>query len=127
MLGSLIVSGVIIGSVLTFWLHSWTMKDWDNVPNVRDAKKSSSSITYDPVRIDFAACEPGGGTAYRSFGSDHYLIEGRKGDRCVVYVGSETENPFWDGALTTTCRVPRSTGIQEFSKVQRYCDDAQDN
>lgn len=127
-LGLLVLAVAVLSTVLIVMLKGSSGSDRKSLPNTRDITKQSSSITYDPLRIDFAACEPGGGSTYSAFGSEHYLIEGRRGTVCVVHVGGETENPAWDGALTTMCKVPRSEGTQEFNKVrQRYCDNAPNN
>lgn len=77
--------------------------------------KSPDSGHTVTIAIDFSRCSRGGDTVYLSLGSTHFAFEGIQDDICRFHLGTEIENPMWDGRLTWTCDVPVSTGSQSFA------------
>ena len=80
--------------------------------------------------VDFTACEPTTGSVFFDFGHLVYTITGIDAEHCLMEYGSEVENPRWDGALDTHCRIPVVLGVQVFpiramgvdvSAIDGYC------
>jgi prepilin-type N-terminal cleavage/methylation domain-containing protein len=82
------------------------------------------------VSIDFAKCTPDLRRFDVSFGSTTIEVKGKEGGSCHINYGGEVENPNWDGKLGTSCNVPSSIGVKQFTKgnegvdlssISQYC------
>lgn len=60
----------------------------------------------EPVTIDFSLCDKGIDGFSFGFGSTTFNFLGIKDEKCHFYMGTEIENPGWDGYLNRECLVP---------------------
>lgn len=90
-----------------------------------------SASAEEPAEIDFAACKPTVLGWDGRLGSTTAQLVGPSRHGCVMLLGSEIENPRWDGFLDRTCIVPASFGQfqversptvgADFSALNDYC------
>lgn len=82
------------------------------------------------VTVNFGKCTLDIATIFVGFGSTLIEVRGKQGDKCLMYLGGEVENPSYDGRLGTRCEVPISIGKRgfnksnygvDFSSIQDYC------
>ena len=83
------------------------------------------------IVVDYANCSRGHDSVSYGLGHTVFAFEGISNGTCVFHMGGEIEDPRWDGALPTTCRVPTSEGKQKYAVrddgiswaglEQRYC------
>jgi hypothetical protein len=66
------------------------------------------------VEFDFNECSRGSEDVAFGFGSTSFAFEGIVNGSCNFYLGTEIENPRWDGALDTKCEVPININTKEF-------------
>lgn len=113
------------------------VKDWGNPESTKSDQENPtvSKPSESSVAIDFATCEKGNDSFSFAFGSTHFYFEGIEDGYCHFYMGTEIENPQWDGTLNTECKVPtdysqtysvRSTGAY-FSFTDTHCKPANYN
>lgn len=107
------------------------VKDLSNPESFRSDKNNPT--VYQPststVTVDFAVCQQGFDSFSFDFGSTHFYFDGIQNGSCHFYMGTEIENPSWDGKLRTECTVPtsykKSYSVSsygaDFSFVDTYC------
>ena len=92
-------------------------------------KKDTSKVVYvhsdtitqlpkpglvESIVVDFSKCSKGTDTVYFGFGSSHFSFDGIENDVCIFHLGTEIENPNWDGDLNFKCSIPVSLGVKTY-------------
>jgi hypothetical protein len=76
-------------------------KDNQTVISPDEKGAGSGSVT-----INFSLCSVGQDEFGFGSGSTSFYFEGIKDNKCHFYMGTEVENPRWDGHLDEECFVP---------------------
>ncbi len=82
--------------------ESW-QHDQENKTVVSPQEKSPRQKI---VTIDFSFCSKGNDSFGFGFGSTSFYFDGIEANKCHFYMGTEIENPNWDGYLNYECNVP---------------------
>lgn len=122
-------------SLLVIIVAGVYLRFMDPSMNIRDAQYQTGSVVAvsnsGSMTIDFSTCEKGGASVPFGLGSTSFVFSGINKGACNFHMGTEIEDPNWDGTLDTVCKVPPSEGIREFTVgssgidfdglVEKYC------
>ena len=82
-----------------------------NAQTGSDAPSVRLTLAGDAVEIDFASCRPGQERFDLAGGVATFEVTGTNGSDCIVDYGHNAANP---DIVTMACRVPSTTGTQQF-------------